>query len=352
MGTPVSAKELVVNEYPLYLESGLSAEKLGKVISSGLSQSNTFPLNATLIIKGAKSVGFKLSNLTGTAVSGKLEVLTSGVFTGKKTVAIPTITAESNSIINFNAIKAIGPRSMPVKIKVSDSRGKSKEFVFDLRSILVPYAAKKLTIDGNLADWPKTAKPVMLDSSNAKKLKGWTAPFDQIKAEVLLAWDDEYLYVAVSSNKKTYAENSRSSGSMWRGDGLQIAYDPLHNAVEKTTGYQDDDYEFSIGRFKGKALVYMHCASAATYDSLDKPIGSVPGVKRAIKTTKNGTVYELAFPRILVSPFRLEPDSSMRFNLILNINNGKKRVGWLELTPGIGQTPKKPGLFMDIVLTK
>ncbi|MPN26033.1 hypothetical protein SDC9_173455 [bioreactor metagenome] len=96
----------------------------------------------------------------------------------------------------------------------------------------------------------------------------------------------------------------------------------------------------------------MHCAAAARHDSVDKSLGVVPHVRSAIRTANGKTVYELAFPRLLVSPFRLQPDSAMRFNVIVNVNDGKERVGWLELTPGIGQQPKRPGLFTDLVLLK
>ena len=41
----------------------------------------------------------------------------------------------------------------------------------------------------------------------------------------------------------------------------------------------------------------------------------------------------------------------MRFNVIVNMNNGRERIGWLQLTPGIGEA-KKPGLFMDLLLMK
>ena len=58
----------------------------------------------------------------------------------------------------------------------------------------------------------------------------------------------------------------------------------------------------------------------------------------------------MAFPRKAVSPFALRPYSTMRAGLIININNGKERVGWIELTPGIGQNPKRPDQWMDLVL--
>ena len=352
MGTPVDSDKVIIDEYPSYLESSLSAESLGKTIASGVSASDIFPLDVNLIIKGQESFAIKLSNKTGKPVSGKIDVLNQGIVAGKQSDEFSTIAAESNGMVTLKTVKTIGPSNMPVKLLITVNGGKTKKVEFNLRSLLVPYAAKKLTIDGNISDWPKTAKPLSLNSANAVKLKGWAATDNKLTAQVRLAWDNDYLYVAVCDNKTSYVENPRSSTSLWRGDGLQIAYDTLHNATPKTVGYQDDDYEFSVGKFKGKSLVFMHNSAAATYDSLDKPVGFVPGVKRSIKTTSTGTVYELAFPRLLVSPFRLEPDSSMRFNIILNINNGKDRIGWLELAPGIGQMPKKPGSFMDIVLTK
>ena len=352
MGTPVHLEKLTINEFPLYLQSKLPSDQLGKLIASGITASETFPLAATLVIKGRNSFAVKLANLSGKHVSGQIKVLEQGVVRGSPTVNFPAIAAESTGMVTFTTGKAIGSSNMPVKLQIIVNGGKAKEIEFNLRSILVPHVTKELKIDGDLSDWPATIKPLILNSNDAVKLKGWTAADNKLKAEIRLAWDDEYLYVSVYDNKTSYVENPRSSTSLWRGDGLQIAYDPLHNATTSTIGYQDDDYEFSIGKFKGKPLVYMHNAAAATYDSLDKPVGFVPGVKRAIRTTSEGTVYELAFPRLLVSPFRLEPDSSMRFNLILNINNGKDRVGWIELAPGIGQSPKRPGPFMDIVLTK
>ena len=61
-------------------------------------------------------------------------------------------------------------------------------------------------------------------------------------------------------------------------------------------------------------------------------------------------IYELAFPKSAVSPFRLEEGASMRFNVLLNIANSGGRAGYLQLTPGIGEFPKWPAKFIDLVL--
>lgn len=41
----------------------------------------------------------------------------------------------------------------------------------------------------------------------------------------------------------------------------------------------------------------------------------------------------------------------MRWSLLVNPNNGRGRMGWLELSPGIGGR-KDPAQFLDLVLTE
>ena len=72
-------------------------------------------------------------------------------------------------------------------------------------------------------------------------------------------------------------------------------------------------------------------------------------VHSAIRIHLDRTIYELAFTPRAVSPFKLKAGHSMRWNIIVNLNNGKGRIGYLELTDGIGGK-KRPGQFMDLVL--
>ena len=137
---------------------------------------------------------------------------------------------------------------------------------------------------------------------------------------------------------------------MWNNDGIQIAFDPLSNAMRPRTGYLDDDFEYWISRLNGKVIVWRDHASASRYDSFDKKLGVVSEVSAAITEKDGKTIYEFAFPTFTVSPFKLVPGSSMRFNIIVNVSDGKVRRGFLQLAPGIGQVPKSPFDFIHLTL--
>ena len=72
-------------------------------------------------------------------------------------------------------------------------------------------------------------------------------------------------------------------------------------------------------------------------------------VRSAVKRLPDRTVYEIAFTPRAVSPFKLKAGGSMRWSVLVNLNNGKGRIGYLELTDGIGNK-KRPGQFLDLVL--
>ena len=80
-----------------------------------------------------------------------------------------------------------------------------------------------------------------------------------------------------------------------------------------------------------------------------KAPGIVPEVRFAVRTSAGKTVYEAAFPRQAVSPFQLRAGSLMRSSIIVNLREQGKRIGYLELTPGVGDA-KSPGKWMDTIL--
>ena len=352
MGNPLDLDSLTLSGQPIWLESGLPAKEFAGVLEQArLEDGVGFP-DARLVVTGAREFGIELANSGRTPMSGEIRILTPNVARTEK-AAFAAIPGEGRQTVRFEAVEPIRPADRQVEVAVSVSGKEERKLTFNLRSILVPRAKKPLKIDGNLSDWPADSEFARLDAKNAVGTgKGDAQVLKRTNADLRLAWDDDFLYLAATTDKPECVANTISPSRLWSGDGLQIAFDPLRNATPELAGYQDDDYEFSAGLFEGKPVVYMHNAATARHDSVDKPLGIAPSVRCAIRTEGGKTVYELAFPRLLVSPFRLRPDSAMRFNIIVNVNDGKERVGWLELTPGIGQQPKRPGLFTDLVLLK
>lgn len=342
MGSRLKTDTIELNQYPVYLETKLAAPELKKAILNAGLTANSDALDAGFLISGEKEFTVRIHNLGHKSISG---TVTSN---GEQRPFGP-VAPEEYGNVTFRLQDPVSLNDRPVHVKVDVPAIKqSKEYDWNLRAVLAPKAAKAPVIDGDLSDWPAQAKEIPL--TRKTKLGHWTAAEDNVRATARLAWDPENLYLAVTVFKNGYVESPVGTSGLWLADGIQFAFDPIRNASKDVKGYQDDDFEYAAALVKQQPVVFRNVASAATYDSLGKEIGVISEVRRAIRTRPDRTVYEFAFPRQSVSPFRLQAGEAMRMNVLVNIGNKKGRAGYLQLTPGIGDMPKRPGLFMDLVL--
>ena len=195
----------------------------------------------------------------------------------------------------------------------------------------VPYFEKDV-------DWSKAAKFEAADGPNGEKM------------DVRFAWNRSGLRMRVAVAKTGFHPEENILTSLWRGDSIQVAFDPLKNAEKSLTDYDDDDFEYDLALFKGAPTVYRRHASLATHDSLHKPLGKVEDVQLTVTPGKNETVYEANFAQQAVSPFRLGVGESMRLSVGANLSDGTRRYGTLALTPGLTSPRKHPYDFTEIVL--
>jgi hypothetical protein len=171
----------------------------------------------------------------------------------------------------------------------------------------------------------------------------------KITANAKAAWNENGIYFRIKVNKKDYIENGASTTRLWAGDSIQIAFDPLRNAKPGQARYDDDDFEYTFGLYQGKEAVFRHRASHSIFDSLNKDLGLLKGeVPMKIIPGKDATIYEIHLPPRSISPFQLKKGAAMTLSMIVNISTGK-RIGYLRLTPGIGEG-KKPSVFLDFIL--
>lgn len=343
-GNVLNPEKFQLSDSPCYFETALSADALAGQIAALPLRSGKNPLDVTLRAVDRSRFEILVRNLTAKRMTGTLT-------TGCGKAEFRDLPPEQSQTFAFSAPEPIGliPQAIEAETEIP-ALGRRFRKRFELKGIFPPESKSPLTMDGDSSDWPGDA--VTLPLAEKTRLKPWGKAEEMLDASAKIAWDRDFLYVLVSVNKPDYRETAEKIPAILYGsDSVQIAFDTLRNALPDTHGYQDDDFEYSVGRQNGRPVVYRHYASASAHDSFEKPLGVAEDVNAAIAVKDGVTTYEMAFPRRAVSPFRLEPGAAMRINILLNAGNEKGRAGYFELTPGIGSAPKRPGLFMDLIIS-
>ena len=350
MGSRIGGMKFQITHAPIYLDSPLSPEELEKLIRSAKLEATGDAASARLVAAGKNRFSVKVSNLSPAKISGKVEIDREYV-KGSNVQSFADLEPQRDVLVPFESVKPLTLKKQFVRGRILADGRKPVKFSLDFSGLACPATPKKLKIDGDLSDWQENAAAFTLDSSCAAAPWKQTPEEKNIRAEGKLCWDSENLYVAITVNKKFQTSDTGNTvQSMWSNDSVQIGFDTLANSIQPHTGYLDDDFEYWISRIKGKTVVYRANASASDYDSLNKALGVINEVPAAIAEKDGKTIYEFAFPTFTVSPFKLEAGSSMRFNIIVNVSNGKVRRGFLQLAPGIGQYPKSPFEFIHLTL--
>ena len=356
-GNRIPSASLAVGAHPVYLDSTLSVKDLTDLLeNASLTGQSGNRAEIESIVTGERTFALVVRNTTGRSFDCTVSVLSPGVVEGSAVRVLKAVPGEDSRKAEFRLKKVISTDSCKIRLRVEIPSGKEvRETEINLRAILVHRTPKPLKIDGDLSDWPANSVPIRLDKRNTdpREHRNWGEAEETVTVNLRYVWDDNFLYASAEVFKPelhALPEIARAD-RVWEYDSVQICFDPLRNASPDRENLEDDDFEYSIGLMGGDARVFRRWASIALYDSLNKEQGLLPReeVPVAIRKYADRTVYEIAFPRRAVSPFRLLPNAAMRLSTLVNICNGRERAGFLELTPGIGHR-KMPGQWMDLVL--
>jgi hypothetical protein len=130
--------------------------------------------------------------------------------------------------------------------------------------------------------------------------------------------------------------NQYKGGDIWRGDGIQLAFQ-----VPGQNGY----WELGLARLAdGTPAAYTWTTPKGIAD---------PTAQVQLKTElrDGGITYDAVFP---YQAFGLSDDilaNGIKFNLILNDNDGEAREGWVQISRGIGDV-KDPSYYPFVVFEK
>lgn len=350
----VDSPELSVGETPLYFVSDLPPAEVAALLKRGHMEQGTGPVfRVESHLLGEHDFEVEIRNLSADERRDVVCTFSDdAAIDGASAAAVDSIPGESSARLRFRirAPLSTAPQNFALTIRSGSLVQKAS---LPLGGIIVRRTPQCLKIDGRLDDWG-LAVPVELTRANAVESIPWLPEYRKVKANLRWLWDDQYLYIAVEVFKKDFFEQQDLSdpAGLYAGDSFQVCFDPVSNGRPDQVGFSDDDFEYSLGMRRGRAAVYRRCASSSTYDSVSKPLGLIGNeVELAFRREPDRYVYEAAFPRKSFSPFRLKAGALMRSSIIVNLNDGRQRIGYLELTRGIGEA-KIPGLWMNTVLVE
>lgn len=332
----------------LYKEDGKAVkEQEIEVILKSLVDIDLKAAENTLSNLGAITVEVK--NTFDSSVEGKLKLTAPDGWDMETEKEINVPSGETQNIeFKINSYKKVPFNEYCFKIDVLDSDGSelaSQEKLLDFR--IMTYDEKNYNpaeFDGDITGW-EDAYPIYIEApENPSDINSWSGLNRSLK--VLMKWNKDNIYVMTDVYDAVH-NNTFTGFDLWQGDSVQVAVDTLMNGLAegRTSGYQDDDYEFGFGLTPKGLETYLYQASDAKTGSIeDEQLVSVIRNDK-LKITR----YLMKMPGSYMKQVKLANGTKFGFNIAANDADILLREGYSQYTSGICDR-KDPSKFKAFTL--
>lgn len=374
----------------------LVAERVAKAKIDGKYPAEIIPHDFKSAINGKSLVlSVDVSNRINRPISGKLNVNPPEGFSVKDNGKAVTLKAGEVKTVEFtfDKVKEDSANQYPFEFNFETDAGKCS-----YSEVLNCAVAMKKTmkIDGDLSDWEKIPGITVVGKSegvNPDELarRPWLrlvkeVPKGAVMANIKMAWDDQFIYVAAEVNDSTpqtdkirmetrnensYFHNAESDkqepwkswleknapgqsfsqvpyiykkkpfDNSYTGDQLQLGFnvrEDWHDLKEVTEvpkgfhAYPDTDYEFcSYLCADGKSELWniLTPDMPRIHGWPHQPMGKVkhnstPGSVHVVKQQGNVRIYEIAIPKSAIPELALKPGSNFKFTFHVGNNDGSR----------------------------
>ena len=166
-------------------------------------------------------------------------------------------------------------------------------------------------IDGNLSEWK-------LKYAIDEPVYGEDRVFGEndLSGQFAIAWDDDYLYLAVRVKDQKYVQNATGE-NLYKGDSLEILLDTKLTADYYNRSLSTDDYQLGIS--PGSPAPGQKMEAYLWYPKGER--GKINNVTIAAKATADGYEVELAIPW---SVFNINPKNNQHFGFAFSISDDDK----------------------------
>ncbi|MCI5971291.1 MAG: DUF6273 domain-containing protein [Oscillospiraceae bacterium] len=295
------------------------------------------------------SITVEVKNTFDSAVNGKIRLTAPDGWDMETEKEINIPSGETQNVeFKINSYNKVPFNEYCFNISVIDADGSElarKEKLLDFR--IMTYDEKNYNpeeFDGDITGW-EDAYPIYVEApENPSDINSWLGLNRSLK--VLMKWNKDNIYV-MTDVYDAVQNNTFTSFDLWQGDSVQVAIDTLMNGLAegKTSGYQDDDYEFGFGLTPKGLETYLYQAS-------DAKTGVVEGEQlvNVIRNDKLGlTRYLIKIPSSYVKQLKLENGNKFGFNIAANDADILLRDGYSQYTSGICDK-KNPSMFKSFTL--
>jgi hypothetical protein len=269
-------------------------------------------------------IKFTLTSNVNRSLSGNFLYSVNGSEVLNSQLVLPPHDTKSFDITLKKALKS----GLQVKTDANFKMVSGEEFRYQQNQKLLvsKFKTEKIKIDGNLSDWKSPGIKLVNEVESFRE--NLPSSFKSAPETTFYSgWDDDYLYVAVEVVSPTFTPPINPPKGYWNADSLQLYFD-TENDAKKTLDRTFDFNDYVYGVFASKdnsidVIRYM----VPEWQLCFLKTGLAPDVKRAFTRTKDGYIYELAFPVASLSPILLEQNRTFGFALLVNNMSGNTRLG-------------------------
>ena len=187
--------------------------------------------------------------------------------------------------------------------------------------------------DGDISEW-EDAYPLYINTpQKATEFDSWKNA--ECSARAFLKYDSNALYALVDIYDEAFLQTF-SGSSMWQGDSLQISIDALN---DKSTAYQDDDYEL------GFSYTYVGKEFYSWKAPTQLKTGAVEFFKMIRDDDNHFSRYLIKLDKTILTNVDLG-GRPIGLNIAINDNDYLSREGYYQFTKGTADS-KNPSLYKN-----
>jgi hypothetical protein len=192
---------------------------------------------------------------------------------------------------------------------------------------------RAITVDGDLTDFG--ASFISLGEPEWRGTEALAGPGD-LSVRAAARWTSGQLFLAFEVIDDVHA-NDHVPAELWQGDSVQVAFDVAQSGGQAYDMIDDHEINFAIVQGTPSSFRFVG------------PNGAQDGWSFAGARSGSVTRYEIGLPSGVLPGVVFTEGALIGFSFLVNEDDGAGRIGWIEWTPGIGQS-KVPELFGEIRL--